>query len=134
LLANFHIADGNGTAVVVDAPAVFLNAIDALSISADIIYTSISRFTFSRQGPLEHWATPILYTFSAVQEVSSKTIDSMYNMVRAYEFCICVAIILVAKINKNRKNTKYVVKKIIRRHSHEQRRMMLNLKNYYLTN
>ena len=37
LLSNFHVADSDGTAIVVDAPAVFLDAVDALCIGADIV-------------------------------------------------------------------------------------------------
>ena len=37
LLADLHVADGDGASLVVDAPAVFLYAVDALCVGADII-------------------------------------------------------------------------------------------------
>ena len=37
MLTDFHIAYSNGTTVVVDAPAILLDAVDTLGISADII-------------------------------------------------------------------------------------------------
>ena len=37
LLTNLHIAYSNRATVVVDAPAVLLDAVDALSVCADIV-------------------------------------------------------------------------------------------------
>ena len=37
LLTDFHVADGNGAAIIVDAPAVLLDAVDALGVGTDIV-------------------------------------------------------------------------------------------------
>ena len=37
LLTHFYVADGDGSAVIVDAPTVLLDAIDALSIGANVV-------------------------------------------------------------------------------------------------
>ena len=37
LLTNLYVADGNGAAIVVDAPAILLDAVDTLGIGTDIV-------------------------------------------------------------------------------------------------
>ena len=72
---------------------------------------SISWFTFSRQGPFEHCATPILYTFSSVHEANNVT-PIIYNKVRKNILCICLVIYISCK-NKQKKGKLQMISSFI---------------------